>query len=319
VRGDPRSVGSALAPWYPKRVSGPAFHGRGGPRGGALVKRAQLVPAWQPDPPGPLSSDSVPERYVLPAAPYSPRPDLFVGICVGTAAAAPFVLFGLPLWGFVATFAAVFGGARYMQARRIRRWRQGLLEAFDELERGDYAAAEETFRRVALAQRHPLLRAASADFGYLALRRGDYQNALAIYSRAWRSQLIGAELRANVEASIATTYACLGELEAAEKWLPPAEHWVTPSGGAVVLCRLGRFAETLELEMPPLRRWQESFLRHERRLLYLTRAYALRELGEPNDVVHAHLDLAAPAYPGEFDYVSASWPRLRELLAERVD
>lgn len=300
-------------------MAGPAFHPARGKATTALVKSTRLTPAWQPDPPGPLSAESIPDRYRLPAIPTSPRPDLFVGVCVGTAIAAPFILFALPLWGFLAAFLAVFGGARVQQARRLRRWREGLAQAFEELERGDYDAAEETFRRVALRERHPVLRAASADFGYLALRRGDYRTALAIYSRAWRSRHISAAMQANVSANLAFAYTCIGDLDAAARWLPAAEAWTMPSGAAVVLCRQGRYPEVLELEMPELSPWQEPFVRHEIRLLYLMQAYALRQLEEPEETVAAHLDLARPAFSGEFDYVSAEWPELREFLQRAWD
>ena len=46
-------------------------------------------------------------------------------------------------------------------------------EAFELLETGDYDGAEQMFRDVALRQRDPILRSASADFGYIAIRKGE--------------------------------------------------------------------------------------------------------------------------------------------------
>lgn len=285
--------------------------------GTALTHAPRLTPAWEPDPPGPLSTDPVPDRYLIPPAPYSSRPELVIGIAVGTAAATPFLLFAAPLWGFVASLALIFGGTRLYAARRLSRWRRELEDAFASLDSGDFDAAEDAFRRIALRQSHPALRSASADFGYLALRRGDYQTALAIYSRTWRTQGLPPALRANVCGNIAFCYAAMGELDAAARWLPDPATLVMPGGAAVIRCRQGRFADALELSMPSLEPWQRPFLRHEQRLLYLMHAFALDRLGETDDVVGAHLQVARPAFAGEFDYLTANWPELTEFLCDR--
>ena len=116
----------------------------------ALTKRPKLTPAWRPDPPGPLSDDPVPDKYVLPARDYSPRPELALGILLGGVAAAPFILFALPLWGFFVSFGAVFASSRFYSAWRVRKWRDSLAAAFDILEHGEIDRAEEQCRDIAL-------------------------------------------------------------------------------------------------------------------------------------------------------------------------
>jgi tetratricopeptide (TPR) repeat protein len=280
----------------------------------ALIKRPKLTPAWRPDPPGPLSDDAVPERYMLPAGDYSPRPELALGVLLGTVAAAPFILFAFPLWGFFLSFGAVFAGSRFYSAYKIKKWRNSLAAAFEHLERGDVDRAEDECRRIALAQKHPLLRIASADFGYFALRRGDLRTALAIYSRAWESQALPVHLRANVAASLALCYAALGEVEAAARWLPNEALLVTPAGAAVVRARQGKYQDVLGYKMPEARPWQEPFIRHEERLLLVMQAFALHSLGETDEYVRTHLTLGAPAYPQEFWYLTARGPELRDFL-----
>ncbi len=281
----------------------------------ATIKATTLVPAWEPDPPGPLSAQAVPERFLLPATYAAPRPELVVGICLGTAAAAPFILFALPVWGFFATFAAVVAGSRVVSVVRLRRWRAGMAQAFDELERGDYDAAENVFKSVALAQRDPILRSASADFGYLALRRGDYASAIAIYSRAWRAPGIGREARAAIALNLAFCYAAMGDLDSADGWYSEGKRSLhTPSSAAFVLTRLGRFAEVAELKLPELESWQEIFVRHERRLLALMQAFALEQSDAPADLIQATAALAEPTHAGEFTYVAQEWPELQAFL-----
>lgn len=284
----------------------------------ALTKRPKLTPAWRPDPPGPLSDDPVPERYMLPAGKYSPRPELALGVVLGSVAAAPFILFALPLWGFFVSFGAVFASSRFYSAYKIKKWRDSLAAAFDHMEHGDIDRAEQECRDIALAQKHPLLRVASADFGYFALRRGDIRTALAIYSRAWESQTLPVHLRANVAASLALCYAALGEVEAAARWLPNESLLVTPAGAAVVRARQGRYKDVLGYMMPDAKPWQEPFIRHERRLLVLIQAFALHQLGESDDYVLAHLVEGTPAFPQELNYLTARWPQLRDFLVERA-
>jgi hypothetical protein len=295
-------------------MSRPGFPGLEPPHG-ALVKAQTLTPAWEPDPPGPLSAQSIPERFLLPPTYAAPRPELVIGICLGTAAAAPFILFALPLWGFFATFVAVLGGARVVGAMRLSAWRDGMARAFEALERGEFDAAETIFREVALAQRDPILRSASADFGYLALRRGDYATALAIYSRAWRAPGIGREARAAIALNLAFCYAAMGEIEAAEGWMSDGQRSPhTPSSAAVVWTRLKNYERVLALKLPTLEPWQQTFVRHERRLLALMQAFAMAQTGEPEDLVAAQAALAEPAFPEEFDYVSSHWPALADFI-----
>jgi hypothetical protein len=284
----------------------------------AIARAPKLTPAWRPDPPGPLSDDPVPAEYHLPPADYSYRPELALGVILGGVAAAPFILFALPLWGFFLSFGAVFAGSRFWSAYRIRKWRDALASAFDHLEHGDVERAETECRDIAMAQKHPLLRICSADFGYFALRRGDLRTALAIYSHAWESAALPFQLRANVAASLALCWAALGEVEAAARWLPSEQLLITPAGAAVVRNRQRRYKEVLRLEMPVTKSWQEPFIRHERRLLLLMQAFALDRLGESADYVGSHFVAAQPAYPHEFDYLTAHWPELREFLARQA-
>jgi hypothetical protein len=228
-------------------------------------------------------------------------------------------LFALPVWGFLATFAAVLGGARAYSVLRMRRWRQGMAQAFEQLEDGQFDAAEQSFREVALSQTDPVLRSASADFGYLAVRRGDFDTALAIYSRAWRSPGLTPQARGAISLNLSFCYAAIGELEAAQKWYPGEDAHGTPSSAALILARLGRHQEVLELSMPELEPWQEVFVRHERRLLYLMRAFSLAAIGEPEDLVTAHGAVAQPAFAGEYDYVSTHWPELKEFVKLHVE
>jgi tetratricopeptide (TPR) repeat protein len=284
-------------------------------RPAAIAKAPRLTPAWRPDPPGPLSDDPVPDEYHLPAIDYSHRPELALGVVLGGVAAAPFILFALPLWGFFLSFGAVFAGSRFYSAWRIRKWRDALARAFEHLERGDVERAERECREIALAQKHPLLRICSADFGYFALRRGDLRTALAIYSQAWENTALPFQLRANVAASLALTWAALGEVDAAARWLPSESLLITPAGAAVVRNRQSRYNEVLRLEMPETKPWQEPFIRHERRLLLLMQAFALDRLGESTSYIDAHLEAAQPAYPEEYDYLTQTWPELRDFLA----
>ena len=296
--------------------------GKGGRKSTALVGTAKLTPAWEPDPPGPLSSQTVQDKYLLPMSYSLARPELAVGVCLGTVAALPFIFFSLPMWGFFATFIGVLGGARLYSNMHLRSWRRGMAEAFDKLEKGDYDGAENTFRAVALKQRDPLLRSASADFGYLALRRGDFDGALAIYSRAWRAPGIGSHARAAVGVNLALCFAAMGELEASEQWLPKADTgqtpFYTPSSAAYVTARLGRYQDATDFSLPELESWQEVFVRHERRVLYLMRAFAMQMLGESEDLVLAHASVAEPAYPGEFDYLTSHWDELDNFVQEKV-
>jgi hypothetical protein len=111
----------------------------------------------------------------------------------------------------------------------------------------------------------------------------------------------------------------MGELEAAASWFPGGEAPGTPSTAAVVLARLGRHDEVLELTMPDLEPWQEVFIRHERRLLYLMRAFSLAAIGEPDDLVAAHGAVAQPAFEGEYDYLTGNWPELSKFIKANVE
>ena len=70
--------------------------------------------------------------------------------------------------------------------------------------------------------------------------------------------------------------------------------------------------------MPELERWQEVFVRHERRVLYLMRSFAMAEMGEPHDLVLAHASIAEPAFDSEFDYLTKGWAELDAFVHETV-
>ena len=216
-------------------------------------------------------------------------------------------------WCVVPGTAVVFGWAIWLHRETLR------FATFqhDLIAQGRWAEAREIAEL--RAKKGGQLRRATGviQVGYAALRAGDLQTALTCYSEARRSNLKEMFIHDLSARGLASTYALLGELEAAKSWSQDIRP--SPSGipvvSAVVRARLEQFPEVLRLEIKPANDTVARLLQHEIRVFFLMRAYALESTGGDESEIRKNLGYAKPTLDDEYDYLTLNWPELAAFLS----
>ncbi|HYG77378.1 MAG TPA: hypothetical protein VEK08_20395 [Planctomycetota bacterium] len=149
----------------------------------------------------------------------------------------------------------------------------------------------------------------------------------AAYSSGWlRSRKPGkAHLLSVLTSQIATCYAINNDLPNAEKWQGVAHDLAAPGSETALLLmdtligiRNGRFVVVARDAESALARGSVKFAPAEEKLLLVLSAFALSQ-ANPNAVhdqkIAELVQRAQPVTIGQFDYLLAYWPELREFLA----
>ncbi len=201
---------------------------------------------------------------------------------------------------------------------RQRRFNQRIVAAVEALDRGDIDAATAAFLDMAMTGSPATRALAVQNLGYVALRAGDYDRALALFSEVYRAAPSSTELRRACADGLATTFALQGNRPAARYWLGWGPHPADnlPTTEALVHTRFGDFERVVTMRMLPLLTGsRRRALDHELRLFFALRAFARASVGEPYDRVHDDLTRVHVRHPHELDYLVDDWPELAAFLA----
>jgi hypothetical protein len=111
---------------------------------------------------------------------------------------------------------------------------------------------------------------------------------------------------------MACHWALAGDLEAADRWLALSKTSQLTLTHLIILARRGECGKVVT--SAPLVLQTVRVDPHALRVTHLLVALCLERRGADPKVVQEHLERAQPAYPGEYDYLTAQWPELEQLL-----
>lgn len=236
---------------------------------------------------------------------------------------------GTELLVYGAVFLVIFVVLFARTALQLRGFTRANARATALVFDGKFAEACEAFEQNARRFRSPSLHLISLyNLADTSVQRGDFDRALSLACAvaSYRGMLRSPLIAASAPALVATGYALRGDLDAARAWLPeaaraaatlPTEVALVPE--AIVACREGQFARVAARIAERRRAIDSSLAGNDLRLLRLMHAFALVRGAEVSPEERAEaLALARPGVPGEYDYVAARWPEMKQFLADQA-
>jgi hypothetical protein len=220
------------------------------------------------------------------------------------------------------TLGILFSHQLRSRGERAREFMADDEAANDAVLRGDLDEARRRYERWRTSDVAPLATAAVHVVAGLDMRLGRMRDAIEILEQYARTQKT---LLPHTTVQLATSYALLGEIDAAKGWIDktPAtapRRYAMPVAQlafarAVIDCRSNRCAEaarTLDDAWPEIERTLKA---HQVRPYGILRAFA-RANGDVRDadVVEGELALARPAFAGEHAYLGTAWPEMQQFL-----
>ncbi len=192
----------------------------------------------------------------------------------------------------------LWGASRFL-GRRIEA-AMGLLDA------GRLADGEAALRALAAGQGDGRKQSLLAWAAYARLRRGDVAGAIAEWeSLRERDEDVNAV--GHVTAPLLALAHAIDNREAHARRLRIASPTVDWCFADVILAARAGVAD---LPVPPI-----AIEGHDARVFALVRAFAAIANGAAAPAVRDLLEVARPVYAGEFDYLCAQWPAMRQLVA----
>jgi hypothetical protein len=232
---------------------------------------------------------------------------------------------------YATVITAIVVAYRVVHRQEAQRFMVDNQAALAALARGDFATAEDAYRRWALRTRVPGVSAlARHNLAWTLMRKCDFAASLAVLrdndernSKVLRR--LGLYATNAIDRGI--DHALLGELRDAERCANEARRRL---GGAVknanaraklvlveavIACRSGRAEEGVRA-IEDIWAESESLLTGELvRPLRVVRAFAMSQAG-PRDagLAHRFIVAARPNYPGEYDFLATAWPEMAQFL-----
>jgi tetratricopeptide (TPR) repeat protein len=220
-------------------------------------------------------------------------------------------------WPVVIAFFAVL-------LRQGMRWWRINEKGRAYLSYGDFESAIQVFDGVARKAKGAVRAEAVVHLGLVALRRGELERALSLFTQAESSQLLAQHpgLSPTLPGLLSFCESLLGDLAAARKWLEVAHaRGAQVASGysllaeVALLCREGHLAAAAKIVDT---RWREAERSSvwETKVLRLLKAFALDglEAAEHETARYEALAGLRPFRRGELDLLAADWPKLRDFM-----
>jgi hypothetical protein len=218
--------------------------------------------------------------------------------------------------------------------RRTRAFNVENEEAMRALGRGERERAVQIFDRLVTRYKRPrsVQMVARYNLGWGLLQRGELARAAEVFAsvdRA-RSLVFVSNVHYVSPLHLATTYALLGQLDAAARWIAEGEKRVRAGGGsvravagplelarAIVACRRGAPGEAAVALETSWRELESALTGELLRPLRLLRAFAVAqsESARGSGAADVLLTPLRGALPDEFAWLATGWPELRAFLA----
>ena len=145
----------------------------------------------------------------------------------------------------------------------------------------------------------------------LALRSGDQAGFLKRVLTRYQLRDLFAGYEQAAGLGMAGFWALKGDLDAADRWLALSRSRELTLFHLVLLARRGECGKVVTSAPLVLQLSRDDA--HAIRATHLLVALCLKGRGAEAEVVDEHLERARPAYAGEYDYLTGSWPELMQL------
>ena len=236
-------------------------------------------------------------------------------------------------WVAIALGAALvsFFGLGIRVRRQIRQFNADNTRALAAVSRGELATAHDVFLDWSKRETAPQIRAiALHNLAWTLMRQGYLLRAAEIWAeneKRHRRVLEQNFLSATSAIDLALCHALRGALDDAQKWLAEADKRSAtaqnPMNGAMLAfaravldCRSDRHEDAARLLEESWAEYENVLTGDNSRPLRVVRAFAISASGPRNaGVAQNTLALSRPGFPGEYDFLGASWPEMASFLA----
>jgi hypothetical protein len=209
--------------------------------------------------------------------------------------------------------------------RQFRRFNPDNNQAMAAMQRGDHERAAAVFERWTTGGNAATRALARHNLAWTRLRQGRLAEAseLFVANEADPRALSANGLYTTTEHCLALCFALAGDLKRADSRMKEAalrepdrtnSEVMRSFARAVIDCRRGQPADAARDLEDHWNAFEQATAGDVLRPLRIVRAFAAAAAG-PREAARVHALLARPAYPGEYDFLAASWPELADFLA----